>query len=91
MAEPDMPIICNGFKDVEFIEMALLAQKLGRRIYPVVEKFTELELLLQYADKVGVRPQLGMRVKLASRGSGRWQLCPVSSDAKTAKSSKSSK
>ncbi len=73
LADNDTPIICNGFKDDEYIEMALLAQRLGRRIIPVVEKFTELDLILKYAAKVGVRPQIGMRVKLASRGSGRWQ------------------
>ena len=69
----DTPIICNGFKDAEFIEMAMLAQKIGRNVIPVVEKYTELGLILEYAEKVGVRPQIGMRVKLAARGSGRWQ------------------
>ena len=69
----DTPIICNGFKDAEFIEMAMLAQKIGRNIIPVVEKYTELELILHYAEKVGVRPNIGMRVKLAARGGGRWQ------------------
>ena len=73
IADPRMPIICNGFKDDEFVEMALLAQKLGRTVIPVVEKYSELELVLQHADRLGVRPQLGVRVKLASRGSGRWQ------------------
>jgi len=51
----------------------MLAQKIGRNIIPVVEKYTELGLILEYAEKIGVRPQIGMRVKLASRGSGRWQ------------------
>ena len=51
----------------------MLAQKIGRNIIPVVEKYTELELILEYAEKVGVRPQIGMRVKLAARGGGRWQ------------------
>ena len=69
----DTPIICNGFKDAEFIEMAMLAQKIGRKVIPVVEKYTELGLILKYAEKVGVRPQIGMRVKLAARGGGRWQ------------------
>jgi arginine decarboxylase len=69
----DTPVICNGFKDAEFIEMALLGQKIGRQVIPVVEKYTELGLILKYAAKVGVRPQIGMRVKLAARGSGRWQ------------------
>ena len=72
-AANDTPIICNGFKDAEYIEMAMLAQKIGRNIIPVVEKYTELGLILKYAEKVGVRPQIGMRVKLASRGGGRWQ------------------
>src|SRR5687767_2710345 len=73
LADNDTPIVCNGFKDAEFIEMAMLAQKMGRLIIPVVEKYTELELILHYAEKVGVRPNIGMRVKLAARGSGRWQ------------------
>ncbi len=73
LADNDTPIICNGFKDAEFIEMAMLAQKIGRRIIPVVEKYTELGLILEYAERVGVRPTIGMRVKLASRGGGRWQ------------------
>jgi arginine decarboxylase len=73
LADNDTPIICNGFKDAEFIEMAMLAQKIGRRIIPVVEKYTELGLILEYAEKVGVRPTIGMRVKLAARGGGRWQ------------------
>ena len=73
LADNDTPIICNGFKDAEFIEMAMLAQKIGRNIIPVVEKYTELALILEYAEKVGVRPTIGMRVKLAARGGGRWQ------------------
>src|SRR6187399_1009374 len=73
LADNDTPIICNGFKDAEFIETAMLALKIGRNIIPVVEKYTELGLILEYAEKVGVRPQIGMRVKLAARGSGRWQ------------------
>jgi arginine decarboxylase len=73
LAENDTPVICNGFKDAEFIEMAMLGQKMGRLIIPVVEKYTELGLILHYAEKVGVRPHIGMRVKLAARGSGRWQ------------------
>src|SRR5580704_8155043 len=56
LASNDTPIICNGFKDAEFIEMAMLAQKIGRQVIPVVEKYTELDLILEYAEKVGVRP-----------------------------------
>ena len=73
MTDANTPIICNGFKDAEFIEMAMLAQKLGRRVIPVVEKVSELGLILEVAERVGVRPNIGMRVKLASRGAGRWQ------------------
>jgi arginine decarboxylase len=73
LSDNDTPVICNGFKDAEFIEMAMLAQKMGRTVIPVVEKYTELQLILDYAEKVGVRPNIGMRVKLAARGSGRWQ------------------
>ena len=73
MATNETPIICNGFKDAEYIETVMLASKMGRTIIPVVEKYTELELILEYCEKVGVRPQIGMRVKLAARGGGRWQ------------------
>jgi arginine decarboxylase len=73
LADNDTPIICNGFKDDEYIELAMLAQKVGRQIIPVVEKYTELHLILKYAARVGVRPKIGLRVKLASRGSGRWK------------------
>jgi arginine decarboxylase len=73
LSSNDTPIICNGFKDDEYIEMAMLAQKMGRNIIPVVEKYTELALIAKYAKRVGVRPQIGIRVKLASRGSGRWK------------------
>ena len=73
LADNATPIICNGFKDAEYIETAMLAQQIGRNIIPVVEKYTELGLILEAAEKAGVRPQIGMRVKLAARGSGRWQ------------------
>ena len=53
--------------------MAMLAQKIGRQIFLVVEKYTELELILRHAAKIGVRPNIGMRVKLAAPGAGRWQ------------------
>jgi arginine decarboxylase len=68
-----MPIICNGFKDSEFIETVILATKLGRNIIPVVEKFSELELIVKHAKHYGVRPKIGIRVKLSSKGAGRWE------------------
>jgi arginine decarboxylase len=67
------PIICNGFKDDEFIQMAMLARKIGKQIIPVVEKFTELELIVRHAEQLKVRPVIGVRVKLAARGAGRWR------------------
>jgi len=73
IADNETPIICNGFKDDEYIEMVMLAQKIGRNITPVVEKYTELELIVKHAARVGVHPTIGIRVKLASRGSGRWK------------------
>jgi arginine decarboxylase len=73
LASNDTPIMCNGFKDAEYIETVMLAQKMGRNIIPVVEKYTELNLILEYSEKIGVRPNIGMRVKLAARGGGRWQ------------------
>lgn len=73
MTDPQMPIICNGFKDDEFIQMALMAQKIGRTVIPVVEKFTELTRIVRLAGEIGVRPTIGFRVKLAARGEGRWK------------------
>ena len=73
IGDNETPIICNGFKDDEYIEMCMLARKIGRPIIPVVEKYTELDLIVKYAQKVGVRPVIGLRIKLASRGSGRWK------------------
>jgi len=73
LADNETPIVCNGFKDARFIETAMLAQKMGRNIFLVVEKFTDLELILHSAKEVGVRPHIGVRVKLAATGSGRWQ------------------
>src|SRR6185312_4489544 len=64
LADNETPIVCNGFKDDEYIEMAMLAQKVGRRIIPVVEKYTELELIAKYSERVGVRPMIGIRAKL---------------------------
>ena len=73
MTGQESPVICNGFKDSEFVEMALLAQKIGRTVIPVVDRYTELELILKHSERLGIQPILGMRVKLAARGSGRWQ------------------
>jgi arginine decarboxylase len=69
----DRLIICNGFKDDSYIEAVILATKLGRTIIPVVENFDELGLILKHAQTYGVRPRIGVRVKLFSEGSGRWR------------------
>jgi arginine decarboxylase len=71
--DDDTPIICNGFKDDEFIEAVILATKIGKNIIPVVEKFSELELIAKYAKLHNVKPSIGVRVKLAARGAGRWE------------------
>ena len=69
----DSLIICNGYKDEDYIELALLAQKMGRRIYLVVEKLNELKLITKIAKRLKVKPNIGIRVKLASSGSGKWE------------------
>ena len=66
-------VICNGYKDEEYIETALMLSKLGRTVLIVVEKFSELQLIAEVAKKMGVRPRIGVRVKLAAKGSGRWE------------------
>jgi arginine decarboxylase len=71
--DEDALIVCNGYKDEEYIETALMCSKLGRKVLIVVEKFSELELITSTAKKIGVRPRIGMRIKLASKGSGRWE------------------
>jgi arginine decarboxylase len=72
LADAEMPVVCNGFKDASFIKMALLAQKMGHTVIPVVESYSEFELILEYSEQLGIRPMLGMRVKLAAQGAGRW-------------------
>ncbi len=66
-------IICNGYKDNDYIELALLAQKMGRRIYLVVEKLNELTLIAEVAKRLGIEPNVGIRIKLSSSGSGKWE------------------
>jgi arginine decarboxylase len=70
---PERLIICNGFKDDSYIEAVILATKLGRSIIPVIENFSELGYILRHAEKYQVRPKIGVRVKLAAEGTGRWR------------------
>lgn len=71
--DPDALVVCNGYKDESFIELALLAQKMGKRIFLVVEKLNELNLIAKKANQLKVRPNIGIRIKLASNGSGKWE------------------
>lgn len=71
--DSDSLIICNGYKDEDYIELALLAQKMGRRIFVVVEKLNELKLIARVAKRLKIKPNLGIRIKLASSGSGKWE------------------
>jgi arginine decarboxylase len=71
--DPESLIICNGYKDEDYIELALLAQKMGKRIFLVVEKLNELRLIINISKRLKVKPNLGIRIKLASVGSGKWE------------------
>ncbi|MGX8683509.1 MAG: biosynthetic arginine decarboxylase, partial [Bacteroidales bacterium] len=71
--DSDSLIICNGYKDESYIELALLAQKMGKRIFLVVEKMNELRLIAKVAKTLNLRPNIGIRIKLASSGSGKWE------------------
>ncbi|MBO5779702.1 MAG: biosynthetic arginine decarboxylase [Muribaculaceae bacterium] len=66
-------IICNGYKDETYVELALLAQKMGRKIYLVVEKMNELRLIADISKRLKIRPNIGIRIKLSSSGAGKWE------------------
>ena len=66
-------IVCNGYKDREYVRLALMGEKLGHKVYLVVEKFSELELILEEARRLEVTPRIGLRARLASVGKGKWQ------------------
>ncbi|MDR1743803.1 MAG: biosynthetic arginine decarboxylase [Dysgonamonadaceae bacterium] len=72
-SDPDSLIICNGYKDESYIELALLAQKMGKRVFIVVEKLNELYLTIDLSKRLKVKPNIGIRIKLASSGSGKWE------------------
>ena len=71
--DPNSLIICNGYKDESYIELALLAQKMGKRVFLVVEKINELALIAKIAKRLKIVPNIGIRIKLASSGSGKWE------------------
>ena len=68
----DHLIVCNGYKDEEFMRLALMGQKLGHQVFIVLEQLSEIDVLLQVSDELGVKPTAGVRIKLYSEGSGRW-------------------
>jgi arginine decarboxylase len=69
---PEALLVCNGYKDEAFIRLALMSQKLGKKVFIVVEKLDELELIDKVARELGVQPNIGLRIKLVSSGQGRW-------------------
>lgn len=72
-SNPDALIVCNGYKDETFLELALLARKTGKNVIIVVEKLNELKLIAKISKKLKVEPAIGIRVKLSSSGSGKWE------------------
>ncbi len=68
----DHLIVCNGYKDEEFMRLALMGQRLGHKVFIVIEQVSELDVLLQVAEQMGVEPECGVRIKLSTEGSGRW-------------------
>ncbi|MEY4675172.1 MAG: arginine decarboxylase [Planctomycetota bacterium] len=73
MTNPQGLVICNGYKDVRYIETAMLAQKIGLHCILVVDRYEELNLIVQVSKRFNLRPHIGVRAKLASRGAGKWQ------------------
>ena len=68
----DSLIICNGYKDDNYIRAALLGRKLGKTVLLVAEKLSEVQLIVTIAKEVGIEPMIGMRLRLASKGAGKW-------------------
>jgi arginine decarboxylase len=73
LTDDDTLLICNGYKDHVMMRLMLIGQQLGKNIIPVLEKYSEFELLLSMAKEIGVRPQFGLRVRLSTTGSGKWK------------------
>lgn len=71
--DPSGLLLCNGYKDTAYVEFALMAKKIGRRPIIVIEKSSELPLVLKIAERLGVEPDIGLRLKLSGKGAGRWE------------------
>jgi arginine decarboxylase len=70
---PKALLLCNGYKDREYIELALMSKKVGRRPVIIIEKYSELNLIIEVAEKLGVEAEIGFRLRLAGKGAGRWE------------------
>jgi arginine decarboxylase len=76
----DSTIICNGYKDIAYIRLAYLAQKMGSNVFIVIENLSELDIILEQAQKLNIKPQIGVRVRLSTKGAGKWEdSCGVKS------------
>jgi arginine decarboxylase len=73
IASPGSVIVCNGYKDREYLRLALIGQRIGHRVYVVIEKLSELDALIREAEDMRLRPRIGVRIRLASVGAGNWQ------------------
>jgi arginine decarboxylase len=73
VSPPGGMIVCNGYKDHEYLELAMIAQRLGHEVYIVVEKLSELDRIIQLAQEFELEPRLGVRLRLSSVGAGNWQ------------------
>lgn len=71
--DPDSLLLCNGYKDSSYIELALMSKKIGRRPIIIIEKRSEINLVLDVAERLGIQPEIGLRLKLAGKGAGRWE------------------
>src|SRR3989449_2461685 len=71
--DPEALTICNGYKDEEYLRLALLGRKLGRKIIVVIEKLSELPHLLKLSEEMNVQPIIGLRSKLSTKGTGKWE------------------
>lgn len=70
---PDSLLLCNGYKDAEYISLALMGIKLGRRALIIIEQEYELKLVLEVADQLGIEAEIGFRMKLSNKGAGKWE------------------
>ena len=71
--QADLTVVCNGYKDKEYIRLALMGEKLGLRVFIVIERLRELETVLALAEEIQVKPRLGLRIRLSTLGKGKWQ------------------